>query len=391
MNIAKETEKLITHETIFPPPQKPAGRSRWLNKGNIVRSGLTLVLATTLIASVGVAKHSGALETGNNVALAFEPPSDKTGDREFLLSNDDAVLQSIQKQPVVSAIKANMVNGPIQGPEGLETRNKDGFTLTQLFGQWSNDNINILIAGDKFDNDQEFILEAIRATNQLFSVEPFASSIERFGVYTLSVKDTPALGCFEDRRYPLCNNHNVNTLINQVTTAHRLHLPEAFILSKNEVPIARGYYDGPVSPASRYSYAAITTTALKLWLTAMAHEAGHSIGNLVDEYDNLGVLKHPSANTAINCQDQDATGTIVKWKGIPNQPGTKYQGCNNSNGFRDAENDMMRFGSSFGPVDEWQLNKVIAKGPRGYLLFPLPETILHRIYLPIIPTDRSPK
>lgn len=345
--------------------------------------GLRLFLAVCLIgfASIGYKiEESGAVSDSRNKSAPTQSLDGPTPE-EMIITDDSKALERWQERDKKEETGTLSTQNIVSNIENLEVRTSGNLTLAKLLGNWSEKQINLLLLGDKFTDNKEFLELTAVAVNQIFSVEPFTSNVNKFGAYALSVGDTPSLDCFKN--LPLCNN-TVRQKIDEVTNTLRFHMVETIVIANNTGFIARGYLDGPIIPPTVYGYAVISKGLLNAGELSIApHELGHTFGNLADEYEFNPPL-YPAPDVFINCLN--AAQLAVQWANIPNQPGTKYPGCaDTSDGHRDALEDLMRiYRGAFGPVDTWQLQRLIEAGPSRYSLTPPIEKLANKVFVPLV-------
>lgn len=263
----------------------------------------------------------------------------------------------------------------------LETRIAGELAVRKITGNWSEGEINLLILGDRFRDENEFLNYAVSLSNQLFDKEPFASNREKFASY--AVWTNQPYGCFQ-AEHKLCDDFPVRSTVYKVISGLGLTMHETMVIVDQNDFLGRSYLDGESeNNPNVYSYSGVTSTAVRFpYLGFAAHEFAHSFGNLADE--DPGSPSQPASPIYINCLD--AQTLAERWRDIPGQPGAVFPGCSSTtDGYRDAENDLMREPAhDFGPVDIFQLKRLMNIGPGRYRPPEEPKLDAVKINLPIV-------
>jgi len=218
--------------------------------------------------------------------------------------------------------------------------------VTLLFGDGAAGDLAILILGDGFDTQSSLVEVAWRDVSYLLALEPFQARAEKISVYLLEKTRVPDLGCW----FPPAVEHSIDcnpdTVVNTARAASIRGGVDEILVIYNTTRYGGGGrrpsdYDG------LYSYAVAYAGP---WSPqVVAHEFGHSFGNLADECDS-SPYQPPAVNCVLNPAEQ--------WADIPGMSLTRYRGCaGRSDYFRDDEDDLMRTTAvnHFGPVDQREL------------------------------------
>lgn len=302
-----------------------------------------------------------------------------------IISDDTEAIQAHQEKIQSGEVKANDVSLVVPSLSRLQSFNSQGLEMTRFLGSGSEQEIGILFLGDRFTDNQKFLQAVATATNQIFSTEPFASNIKKFSVYALSVESTPNLDCLSSNpNYPLCNDETIKYLINKATLSARANLIQTMVLIDSVYPQGKSYIANINGPVSRYNYSLVPTAVVD-GITTL-HEFLHGYAGLLDEYD-LGFPLQNALYLWPNCVPLPEKN----WEYLgPDNPGRQFPGCRHTtNGYRDAENDIMRMGQRvLGPADMYWTMKAIKAGLSRYQLFPIPP-LPNRLFLPALPVNKA--
>ncbi len=212
-------------------------------------------------------------------------------------------------------------------------------------------NYDITFIGDKDYNtagESEFVWDILRETLRFFKLNPLDQYWTGFNVHYVSSFEADCIGS------------SINKIMNCFNYSHLISVCPTdlvVVMKNNNVQGLAWFNTGPIYTGD-YPY-------------IFAHEAGHSIGGLWDEYvyNNCNNRECTSKDflwrdisTSPNCDVSNCT----KWEGIS---GTScYAGCTASDWYKSVEYSLMRNLSvaDFGPVGKNHFLKVLTArfGPK---------------------------
>lgn len=328
-----------------------------------VKTAVTLGLGALLFIGLGVGR----------TAATFLPQ-----DNTPRISDDTEAIKAHKRSVQAQEKQVLPIQNIVPDLSSLRTNTSRGLTTTRLLGNGAENEMGILMLSDKYPNNLRVLEDASKIANEIFSTEPFGSNRQKFGVYVLSTDSTPNLDCLgQNPNYPLCNDHIVRAAIDRATLAARVHFVQTMVLVDTPFPQGKSYIANLEGKTSRYNYSLVPSAVAGDGITSL-HEFLHGLG-LLDEYSS-GFPRQEAFHFWPNCVPLPEKNW--EYLGTDN-PGQRFPGCLNTiNGYRDAENDVMRMGQRvLGPADMYWTKKAIEAGLSRYQLLSIPP-LPTRIFLP---------
>ncbi|MFJ5774879.1 M64 family metallopeptidase [Streptomyces sp. NPDC093094] len=226
--------------------------------------------------------------------------------------------------------------------------------------------LDLVVMGDGYtaDRQADFAADAREKLEEIFSIEPYRSYRPLFNVWLVEavspvsgvtgdptpdvIRETALGSSFfcEDIERLLC----VDT---DAVTAYANRAPAAdivFVIADSAKYGGAGYsFETPPEGASYRGIATMSSDNERSWLIG-AHELGHSIGNLADEYQYAGYGAYPDPETgSVNLSVRPGLGTTKwhRWLGEPDPTGSPvgtYEGGGyyETGIYRPTETSIMR-------------------------------------------------